>query len=464
MDDYRDIDPVIGTLGEFDDVVRELHARGIKVIVDIVPNHSSDRHERFRAALAAGPGSAERERYHFRDGRGENGEEPPSDWQSFLGGSAWERVPDGQWYLHLFTPQQPDWNWANPEVRADFLRTLRFWGDRGVDGFRVDVAMTVTKDLREPLPPWSEIVTGLAAITGRAASSASSFAEGHHPLFDRDDVQTGYAEWRELFDSYDPPLFAVAEAVAEPHRRLRNASRESFDLLAAPWDAESFGKVISQELDLTASSTWVLSNHDVERHASRYAPDSARAVGLMRARAATLLTLALPGSAYLYQGEELGLPQVTDLPREVWQDPVALRSDAAIPSRDGCRVPLPWTSQAPYFGFSSSASHLPQPAWFGEYSIEAEHDDPGSTLNLYRAALRIRKSFAATEDFAWIDAGPDALAFRRDGMVSVTNFGTAPIKRPNGTVLLSSQPLPDEATLPPDTTAWLTGPGKSGGS
>ncbi|HZU93137.1 MAG TPA: alpha-amylase family glycosyl hydrolase, partial [Microbacterium sp.] len=265
--DYRDVDPRLGTLEDFDDMVAALHERGIRVVVDIVPNHTSDLHEWFQEALAAGRGSAARERYIFRQGTGPDGSEPPTDWVSVFGGPAWERVEDGQWYFHNFATEQPDLNWDNPEVREDFLKTLRFWSDRGVDGFRIDVAHMLTKDLTEPLPSRAE----LERIP----------QDGKHPLIDRDDVHEIYAEWRRVFDEYDPPRTAVAEAwVSTPERRARYASAEglgqafNFDLLVADFEAGQFRSVIAENLAQSqmsgSSTTWVLSNHDVTRHATRY--------------------------------------------------------------------------------------------------------------------------------------------------------------------------------------------------
>lgn len=268
VDDYRDVDPRIGTLDQFDVLVEALHVRGIRLIIDLVPNHSSDRHEWFQAALAAKAGSPERDRFIFRDGLGENGELPPSDWRSLFGGPAWTRVPDGQWYLHIFAKEQPDWNWANPEVHADFLRTLAFWGDRGVDGFRVDVANALTKRLPEVLPSQADL------------GDETLYAVGDHWLWDRDDVHDIYAEWRALFDRYDPPLMAVAEAWVPAERRVRYADAAglgqafNFDLLRADWDPEQFRTIVSDNLALAepsgSSTTWVFSNHDVVRHATRY--------------------------------------------------------------------------------------------------------------------------------------------------------------------------------------------------
>lgn len=479
VDDYRAVAPEIGSVDEFERIIGELHRRGIRVVIDIVPNHSSDRHEWFREAVDAGRGSPARDRYHFRDGRGSDGELPPNDWQSLFGGPAWTRVADGQWYLHLFTPQQPDWNWQNPDVRADFLTTLRFWGDRGVDGFRVDVAMCLAKDLSEPFPSWDEVRANLPAPAGLGGTSA--FADGQHPFLDRDELADIYASWREVFDSYDPPLFAVGETWVENHRRARYASPDTlgqafnFEFLWNPWDARRFSEVVDHSLQLAAeagsTSTWVLSNHDIIRHPTRYAPSAvpealrinaavplsreAREQGLRRATAATLLSLALPGSAYVYQGEELGLHEVVDIAVSARQDPQARTVDGFFATRDGSRVPLPWTSAPPFFGFSDAAIHLPQPAWFGDDSVSAQTADPESTLSLYRRALALRRELVADERLEWLDLGGSVVAFRRpNGWISVTNFGEEPLELPPGRVLLSTVPL-SAGLLPGDATAWL---------
>ncbi|MCU1522963.1 MAG: alpha-amylase, partial [Arthrobacter sp.] len=373
VDDYRDVDPKLGTLADFDEMSAALHAAGIKLIADIVPNHSSDRHAWFQEALASPKGSAARDRYIFRDGKGENGEIAPSDWESVFGGPAWERItePDGtpgQWYMHIFAKEQPDLNWSNREIRDDFLKTLRFWSDRGVDGFRVDVAHALTKDLTEPLLSKVEL--------NPAGTGADGHLDGSHPFWDRDEVHEIYVEWRAVFNEYNPPRTAVAEAWVHASRRGRYASPEglgqafNFDLLQADFDAEEFREIITRNLaeatESGASSTWVFSNHDVVRHATRYglpkgggrhakgqdgkgwllagAPAEELDVdlGLRRARAATQLMLALPGSAYLYQGEELGLQEVGEIPDSERQDPTFFRNKGVEVGRDGCRVPLPW--------------------------------------------------------------------------------------------------------------------------
>jgi alpha-glucosidase len=480
VDDYRDVHPRLGTLADFGEMTARLHANGIRVILDIVPNHTSSRHAWFRAALAAPPGSPARDRYIFRDGRGPDGSQPPSDWPSVFGGPAWTRVRDGQWYLHLFSEHQPDLNWQNREVRDDFLTTLRFWSDRGADGFRVDVAHGLAKNLAEPFEP----------LDGQAA--LASTLNGTHPLWDRDEVHAIYAEWRQVFNEYDPPRAGVAEAWVHPSRRSRYASPDglgqafNFDLLEANWDAGELRRVITDNLadarQHGAPTTWVLSNHDVVRHASRYGlragdhlsstqnakawllSDGAsaeldRGLGLRRARAATLLMLALPGSAYLYQGEELGLHEVADLAPEVLQDPAFARSGGAERGRDGCRVPLPWNAGGPAFGFSAATTaHLPQPAWFGPVSVEAQENDPGSTLAMYRQALSWRRRFRAAERLEWMPgASEDVLHFSRPGgWQCVTNFGPRAVPLPPGTVVVASSPVAD-GLLPADTSAWIQG-------
>ncbi|WP_437583096.1 glycoside hydrolase family 13 protein [Paramicrobacterium sp. CJ85] len=473
VDDYRDVDPKIGTLDDFDEMVAALHAADIKLIVDIVPNHSSNRHVWFQQALAAGKGSPERDRYIFRDGLGENGELPPSDWTSMFGGPAWTQVADGQWYLHLFASEQPDFNWDNREVRDDFLTTLRFWCDRGVDGFRVDVAHGCAKKLDDVLPTQAEL-------------DEISTTDGNHPIWDRNEVHEIYTEWRQVLNEYDPPRIAVAEAwVASAERRARYASPNelgqafNFDLLEADFDPEQFREIVSTNLDEAkiagSSTTWVFSNHDVVRHATRYglAPLNGRKVkqgrewllsggtlpldvetGLRRARAASLFMLGLPGSAYLYQGEELGLGEVADIPADEHQDPAYFRNPGVDPGRDGCRVPLPWTRDGESFGFGSGGAHLPQPSWFGDRSVEAEDSDPDSTLNLYRRALALREELQAAESLEWVDSPENVLHFRRpNGWEVVTNFSTGPVELPAGRVLISSGPVGD--TLPGETTVWL---------
>ncbi len=470
--DYRDIHPDFGTLDEADELITEAHRRGIRVLVDLVPNHTSVEHRWFRAALAAGPGSPERRRYIFKSGRGPGGAEPPTNWRAVFGGPAWTRVDDGEWYLHLFDVSQPDLNWEHPEVQAEFDDILRFWLDRGIDGFRVDVAHSMIKD--QSFPDLADEISKTEAGQRRP--------DGSHPHWDRDGVHKLNRRWRAILDSYHDRMM-VAEANVNPVRLplyLRPDEYHqsfNFDLLKARWVATDFSRIIvdaaGRAAAIGAASTWVLSNHDIVRHATRYGlpphidyqrwlldgPHDAldAAAGARRARAAVMITLALPGSTYIYQGDELGLPEVWDLPTEVLQDPTWERSKHTEKGRDGCRVPIPWTTDGPSLGFGDGAPWLPQPAVFKELSVEAQDDDTSSTLNLYREALSVRaKLFCQDELLTMLDLGPDVLAFRRGtGATVIANMGSDPIDLPEGDVVLASG-LVDGSRLEPDTAVWLT--------
>ncbi|MFF0466772.1 glycoside hydrolase family 13 protein [Micromonospora zamorensis] len=465
--DYRDVDPMFGTLADFDAMITDAHALDLRIIVDLVPNHTSSAHRWFTAALAAGPGSPERARYLFADGQGPHGELPPNDWESIFGGAAWTRTADGQWYLHLFDPAQPDLNWRHPEVRAEFEDVLRFWLDRGVDGFRVDVAHGMIKADGLPDVGFSTMTTGQRQV--------ELLGKGRLPYFDQDEVHEIYRAWRPILDSYPGGRMAVAEAWAEtPQRLARYVGPDelhqafSFDFLDATWTADSFRKVIDTALTesavVGAPTTWVLSNHDKQRHVTRYGDG---VEGLRRARAASLLMLALPGSAYLYQGEELGLPEVLDLSDELRQDPAFLRTGE---SRDGCRVPLPWSGDLAPYGFGpagSEASWLPTPATWRALSVDAQSGVPGSTLELYRAALRIRRDHPALAVDAggvtWLESGPDVLAFSRTAgetvLTCVVNLSGAPVLIDGyGQPLVASDALTEQGSghlLPVDAAAWL---------
>ncbi|MFY1624632.1 glycoside hydrolase family 13 protein [Micromonospora sp. WMMD723] len=475
--DYRDVDPLFGSLADADRLIAEARTKGLRVIVDLVPNHTSSAHRWFRAAVAAAPGSPERGRYIFRDGLGPDGAEPPNDWQSVFGGPAWTRLvePDGrpgQWYLHLFDTAQPDLNWDNPEIRAEFLDVLRFWLDRGVDGFRVDVAHGLIK--QADLANWEEpqeILSGNEADKPRP------------PMWDQDGVHEVYREWRRVLDSYDGDRILVAEAWVEPAERIARYVRPdemhqafNFEYLLAAWTAPAQYAVITRSLEATdavgAPTTWVLSNHDVIRHASRLGlsaqggrpngigigdPQPDAALGLRRGRAATLLMLALPGSAYLYQGEELGLPEHTTLPDESRQDPTWERSGHTQRGRDGCRVPIPWEADAPSYGFGpADASWLPQPPLWAEYALDRQRGVPGSTYETYRTALRLRREHALGRGtLEWLSSGDEVLSFRNGGLTVLTNFGTAAVPPPAGELLHSSAPLDADGRVPTDVTVWV---------
>ncbi|RSS80546.1 glycoside hydrolase family 13 protein [Streptomyces sp. WAC06614] len=447
--DYRAIDPMFGTLHDADAVIREAHALGLRIIVDLVPNHCSDQHEWFKQALREGPGTPLRERFHFRPGRGADGAEPPNDWESIFGGPAWTRVADGEWYLHLFAPEQPDFNWDHPAVQDEFRSVLRFWLDLGVDGFRIDVAHGLVK------------APGLPDL-GRD-EQLKLLGNQVLPFFDQDGVHEIYRSWRKVLDEYDGDRIGVAEAWTPSADRTALYLRPdelhqafNFHYLGTGWNAADLRASVDDSLDamrpVGAPTTWVLSNHDVVRHRTRFGG------GLDRARAAALLMLALPGSAYVYQGEELGLPEVTDLPDEVRQDPSFFKENGQDGLRDGCRVPIPWSgTQAPY-GFGTGGSWLPQPEAWAELSVEAQTGREGSTLELYREALRIRRAhpdLGAGDAVEWLDAPEGVLAFRRGDFVCTANTSAQPVAfAAPGVPLLASGELGPAGVLPADTTVW----------
>ncbi|MCU1425452.1 MAG: alpha amylase catalytic region [Microbacteriaceae bacterium] len=469
---YRDVDPEFGTLNDFDGLVATAHGLGIRVIVDLVPNHCSSDHPLFQEALASAPGSAARAKFHFRVGQA-GGETPPNDWQSMFGGPAWTRVVEadgspGEWYLHLFDRSQPDWNWDNSAVRADFELTLRFWLDRHVDGFRVDVCDAMVK--AEGLPNWPHLTKGVVSPIDGVMP----------PMWDQEGIHEIFREWREVLDSYSGTRMLCAEAWLQPERTARivrpGEMNQAFNFayLEQAWDAPAIRRTIETSLSANdavgAPTTWVLSNHDVMRHASRYGydthvelesgvgaedPQPDRALGLRRARAATALMLALPGSAYLYQGEELGMPEATDLPDGVRQDPVWERSGHLIRGRDGCRIPLPWTNEAASFGFSTSATTwLPMAGDLGSFSVEAQDGVAGSTLEFYRAALALRRSLGWGQ-LTWNESPDELIDFSRGGVRVIANVSSVARALPQGCeVLLASGPL-EGGTLPGDTTVWV---------
>ena len=483
VSDLRAIEPRFGTLEEARAMIADAHARGLRILLDIVPNHLSDQHVWFQAALAAAPGSRERARFIFRDGRGPGGEQPPNDWASNFGGPAWRRVTEadgrpGQWYLHLFTPEQPDVDWTNADVRDEFDATMRFWFELGVDGFRIDVAHGLVK--AEGLPDVGE--TPWPPITPEPVD---------HPHWDRDGVHEIYRAWRALADEYDDPRVFVAEAWVHNPQRLAHYVRGdelhtafNFDFLLAPWDADALREAIVISLEahheVGAPATWVLSNHDTVREVSRYArpQDGAAtyrledildmpadfALGERRARAAALLMFALPGGAYVYQGEELGLAEVEDIPEDRLQDPSWEQSGHTNRGRDGCRVPLPWSGDAPPYGFSPERAGaepwLPQPATWGERTVAAQTGDPESMLELFRRALRLRRDQPALGDGAlrWLPSPPGTVAFARDpGFVCLVNLTAEPVALPEGSeVLVASAALDADRRLPADASVWLS--------
>jgi alpha-glucosidase len=453
VSDYRAIEPRFGDLDDFDRMLETAHAHGIRLIADLVPNHTSSEHEWFKAALAAGPGSPERARYWFRDVDAAAPDTPPNNWQSIFGGPAWTKTEDGkQWYLHLFDATQPDLNWDNPEVHEEFQSVLRFWLDRGVDGFRIDVAHGMVK--AEGLPDTGG--DGTIEMIGTTLA----------PFFDQDGVHDIYRTWRPIIEEYEGDRIFVAEAWTDSAERRALYLRPdelhqafNFDLVLAPFKAAEFRKAIDAEIannaGVGAPCTWVLSNHDVQRHVTRYGGGE---IGLARAKAATQLLLSLPGVVYVYQGEELGLNEVLDLPAEVREDPTFFRTNGEQIGRDGCRVPLPWTREGDSLGFGAGGSWLPQPADWAERSVEAEDGAEGSTLEFYRAAINLRKGLRGqVTGLTWLgDPGDDAFAFDNGALVCVVNFSDEPVPVAGyGTeVLLASTPL-ENGTLPAGSTVWV---------
>lgn len=469
--DYRDVDPMFGTLDDATELIDRANELGLKVIVDLVPNHTSDQHPWFQAALAAGPGSKERERYWFRQGRGENGELPPTDWESVFGGPAWTRLEDGQWYLHLFDSSQPDLNWDHPEVREEFESILRFWLDRGVAGFRVDVAHGLAKD-----PSLPDFATHAAMIAGLDEGESA----GPEPMWDRDEVHEIYRDWRRVLDEYPDSMMCGEVWVSDDRRRSAYVREDemhqcfNFAFLSSPWTEADIGAVISRSLQANdavgAPTTWVLSNHDVIRTVSRmglsrtgkgpnglFASDERPdlVLGNRRAKAAQLLMLALPGAAYLYNGEELGLPEHDCLPNEARQDPAFFRTKGAEAGRDGCRIPLPWRADQPGAGFSPTGeTWLPQPEGWEAYATDRQEDDPDSYLNFIRQALAYRARYGlGGAGLTEREAPAGALAYDIGELRVITSF-TAHVPVPQGWRVLISSAEVDES-IDPETTAWL---------
>ncbi|WP_394278213.1 alpha-amylase family glycosyl hydrolase [Microbacterium sp.] len=457
VSDYLDVDPMFGTLADFDELLQRAHDHDIRVIVDLVPNHTSDQHELFQQALAAGPGSPERDWFHFAPGRADGA--PPNNWLSVFGGSAWSRAHpesdvDTEWYLHLFAPAQPDWNWRNPAVGDYFEGVLRWWFERGADGVRVDVAHGLFK--AEGLPD-SEVVP--TVIDGLRSNPLA---------MDQEPVHDVYRRWRRVAEEYTPPRLLVGEVNLPPQRSARYTRPDemhqtfAFAFAKLEWDADAWAAV-GNELESAraaygSSHTWALENHDLVRSVTRF---GGGATGHRRARAALVALLGLPGAAYLFQGQELGLPEV-EVPLEARLDPMWHRGGV---SRDGVRVPLPWTrADDGAFGFSppeAARPWLPVPPGWGGRSVEAEESNPQSTLHLVRKVTRLRARllddgvFDAAASAVWT-AGPDGLVVcrRNDGAVVAIAMGESPVALPGGRQVVLSEPLVD-GLLPPDAAAWI---------
>ncbi len=475
VSDYTDVDPLFGTLADFDAMVSRAHELKLRVLVDLVPNHTSDQHKWFQAALAAPKGSPEREFYHFKEGKGLNGELPPNNWLSMFGGPAWTRIEDGSWYCHLFDSSQPDLNWENPAVQEAFEEILRFWLDRGVDGFRVDQPHAMGK--AEGLPDHPDVERAGAGFIEGEPSPPMWFQESVHPIFRR---------WRQILDSYPGERAMCGEAYVLPLSFMALWVRPdefhqtfNFRYLDSEWKPEILFASINESFkafdEVGAPSTWVLSNHDIIRHATRMGgvvgrptasdgigpndPQPDRELGLRRARGATLFTLGLPGSTYLYQGEELGLPEHTTIAEEFRQDPTFFRTGGKRVGRDGCRVPLPWESGAGASnGFNETGkAWIPQPEIYAEYSRDKQDGIEGSTLEMYKHALRLRKELGlGNGSFDWEPEYTNAttLGYRNGSVLVIHNFGREAIALPAGDVIASSANAASVG-IEPDQTVWL---------
>lgn len=462
--DHRAVAERFGTLADFDGLIEDAAALGIRIIVDIVPNHCSSAHPWFQQALAEGPGSPARDRFIFRDA--------PNNWQSVFGGSAWTKTADGQWYLHLFDSSQPDFNWRHPDVPAMFESILNFWLDRGVAGVRIDMANTLFKD---PGLPDRDMTSSVV------------------PYYDQPELHDLYRSWRKLLDAYGRdgfpgPRGAIGEIwFTNPGSALPYLADDELPqlfnlrLLLTPWTAPEFRAVIDEARWLTAHSKaslpWVLGNHDITRVVTRLGTDQAQIrhptaelrrgvvpvdlqIGTRRARAAALLLLALPGSAYIYQGDELGLPEYLNIPAGRREDPTFYRTEGAAAGRDGCRIPMPWSGDGPPYGFAGSPvrTWLPQPSDWARRTVAAQLSDPGSMLNLYRTALRLRREHPGLGDgkMTWAETADDQLAFTRDsGFAFYANLGKEPVAIPPSSRVLLSSDTVDGPWLPPDTAVWL---------
>lgn len=505
--DYFAIHDEYGDLDTFDALLADARERNIKILMDLVPNHCSNDHAWFVEALAADPDSVERNRFYFRDGLptadgADPHGSPPNNWMAAFGGSAWTRVSpdDAQWYLGTFTPHQPDFDHTNSDVQAMFAEVLEFWFDRGVEGVRVDAIAPVGKDAALPDAPPVPPGTGLLQVCWENPYTVFR-PEGH-------DV---WRQFRTTIDNYmerhpGRDLMMVAEAYMNGRPDLMAAfvnpeqfhQAFAFDLLLSPWVKSEVERAIRDTLDIISigsTPTWTLNNHDVQRVVTRLGRSNATDPntvsnnamevddvdidierGVRRARAMITLAMAMPGSLYLYMGEELGLPEVLDIPAERREDPVFLQTNGERIGRDGCRIPLPWTDDpSTNFGFSSvdSDAHtdvpdswLPQPGWWGTGAVDELDGEDNSILELYRAVIDARREFAVPEGMvaAVVDLGPGLVAVRRGDLVAVCNTTSEPIAldMENDLVEISLPVFASEPTemhtpgvIPPDSTVWL---------
>lgn len=486
--DFTAINADYGTFDDFSRLIKEAQARDIKVVMDLVVNHLSTDHRWFQDALSSAPGSPERERFYFEDGR-DGGESPPNNWISWFGGSAWRRVVEadgtpGQWYLCLFTPQQADLRWTNPEIGEMFAEVMEFWADLGVDGYRVDAPIVSGKEpsladmpveFTESIPkarhnPMVVHRPELAANLAALRAGADRYNEAHP---DRNLFLVG--------ETFTPSLEVLARYVGDD----RFHQTFDFDLLLAPWNRQHWldriSGAITELADLGKPIAWALNNHDAQRIVTRLGRADAaeldvsgdnlvnstaevdETLGTRRARAVALISTVLFGALYLYQGEELGLPD-GDMPDEARQDPVFHQSNGQEVGRDGCRVPLPWDpASGANVGFSptgAAPAWLPQQEDWAERAASVQAQDPDSMLNLYRRALAERRGFRDTEfsilDAAdFVDAPDQVLALGRGDLIVLTNFADQPVNLTADLQLVLASSAGTFPVLPDNSSAWF---------
>jgi alpha-glucosidase len=425
--DYTAVDPVFGTLGDFDRLVTAAHERGIKVILDYVPNHTSDQHPWFQESRSSRT-NPKRDWYVWRD--------KPNNWLSCFGGSAWQHDPaTGQYYYHAFLPEQPDLNWRNPAVVEAMMGVLRFWLERGVDGFRVDVLWHLIKDKdfqdNPPNEHWREGMDPYNALVPLNTA-------------DRPEVHDIVRAMRRLLDEFEERVL-IGEIYLPLERLVQyyGANLEgahlpfNFQLLSAPWDARHLAGLIAEYERLLpegAWPNWVLGNHDRPRIASR--------VGAAQARVAAMLLLTLRGTPTLYYGDELGMANVS-IARELVQDPFEKRVPGMGLGRDPIRTPMQWSAE-PYAGFTQGRPWLPVAGDYARVNVEAQRADSRSMLSLYRKLIALRRAEPQLQlgSLEILATRGDVLAYRRGkGFLVALNLGREPHRVPlslSGTVALST--------------------------
>ncbi len=426
--DYCGVDPIFGSLASFDALVAKAHGLGLKLIVDFVPNHTSDRHPWF-VESATSRTSAKRDWYLWRDPAPDGG--PPNNWLSNFGGPAWTLdSATGQYYLHLFLKEQPDLNWRNPQVRVAMSGAMNFWLARGVDGFRVDVIYHCIKDAQfRDNPPNPDFAPG--------GDPAHRLLPLH--TADRPEVQDVVAEMRSVVDAFATPESArvlIGEVYLPIERLVRYYGRDAatgvlrgaqlpfnFHLIGTPWHADAVDRIVrayEAALPLGAAPNWVLGNHDKPRVASRTGPDGARL--------AAMLLLTLRGTPTLYYGDELGLIDVP-IPQSEVQDPFGRREPGRGLGRDPQRTPMPWTGEPPAAGFTTGRPWLRLGADWRERNVARQDADPTSMLALVRRLLAARRARPSLHrgDFVPVAVHGDVLVYARqeadERSAVLLNFG-----------------------------------------